>query len=350
MITAIAVIAIQFLNNEKDLKINQYQVIGSHNSYKKKIQPELFDMIKSQDEKLASTIDYSHVSITKQLELGLRVLELDVVYDPKGGRYANPVGNMLLQQAGVKPKAYNNDGKMDKPGFKVLHIQDIDFRTHCLKFKDGLKQIKEWSDKNPEHYPIVITINAKTDKIDRPGFTEPLPFDKKAFSDLEKEILSVYSKSRIITPDAVRGEFETLEKAVLAKNWPSKKDAEGKIMFVLDEGGKKRDTYTTGHPSLKDRVMFVKSLPGTPESAFIILNDPINDGELIKKYVDMGYLVRTRADADTKEARAEDYTRFKAALKSGAQFISTDYYIPVNKFNTNYYIQMPDGKMIRERL
>ena len=49
----------------------------------------------------------------------------------------------------------------------------------------------------------------------------------------------------------------------------------------------------------------------------------------------------------TKEARAGDTTRFEAALDSGAHFISTDYYLPGNKFGTNYRVQLPTQTSVR---
>jgi len=36
-------------------------------------------------------------------------------------------------------------------------------------------------------------------------------------------------------------------------------------------------------------------------------------------------MVRARADAETKESRTDDYTKFEKAKESGAQVISTDY-------------------------
>jgi hypothetical protein len=77
------------------------------------------------------------------------------------------------------------------------------------------------------------------------------------------------------------------------------------------------------------------------------MNDPIKDQERIKTLVKAGYLVRTRADADTKEAREGDYARFEAALSSGAQFISTDYYMEDKDLGTNYKIQLPGGNIAR---
>ena len=65
--------------------------------------------------------------------------------------------------------------------------------------------------------------------------------------------------------------------------------------------------------------------------------------ELIKK----GYIIRTRADSDTKEARKNDYTHFEAAKKSGAQIITTDYYMPSKFFNSPYHIKFDDGGYVR---
>ena len=56
-----------------------------------------------------------------------------------------------------------------------------------------------------------------------------------------------------------------------------------------------------------------------------MLNDPVADGDRIRELVAMGYLVRTRTDADTVEARSGDTTRREAAFASGAQLVSTDY-------------------------
>ena len=80
-----------------------------------------------------------------------------------------------------------------------------------------------------------------------------------------------------------------------------------------------------------------------PNAAFFIMNDPKTEGEEITERVKAGFMVRTRADADTREARTQDYSRLKAAIASGAQLISTDYYLarlsPSGKFQVSL-----DGK------
>ena len=80
-----------------------------------------------------------------------------------------------------------------------------------------------------------------------------------------------------------------------------------------------------------------------PGLAQITLNNPLTDGERIRSLVLEGFLVRTRADANTLEARAGDTSRRVAAFASGAHFISTDYYRPNPAFGTDYRVELPGG-------
>ena len=73
----------------------------------------------------------------------------------------------------------------------------------------------------------------------------------------------------------------------------------------------------------------------------MIINDPVADLQRIQALVGAGYLVRTRADADTWEARSNDTQRRDAALASGAQAISTDYYLATNPFGNGYRVHIP---------
>ena len=106
---------------------------------------------------------------------------------------------------------------------------------------------------------------------------------------------------------------------MLADAWPTLDEARGRFLFVLDETGAKRDRYVAGHPSLRGRVLFVNAPPESDEAAFLIMNEPIADGARIRELVAQGFLVRTRADADTREARSGETARREAAFASGAQ-------------------------------
>ena len=77
------------------------------------------------------------------------------------------------------------------------------------------------------------------------------------------------------------------------------------------------------------------------------LNDPVTDEAKIRQAVLDGYVVRTRSDADTVQARTGDVTMREAALRSGAQWISTDYPVPDPRFSTGYAVTIPDGTPAR---
>jgi len=99
---------------------------------------------------------------------------------------------------------------------------------------------------------------------------------------------------------------------------------------------------------LRGRTMFVDSRPGDDYAGFAKVNNPIGNLALIRELVKAGLLVRTRADAHTREARANDTRRRDAALASGAHFISTDFPAPKPEVvGTDYVVRMPDGKHAR---
>jgi len=56
--------------------------------------------------------------------------------------------------------------------------------------------------------------------------------------------------------------------------------------------------------------------------------------------------VRTRADADTVQARSNITTMRQAALDGGAQFVSTDYEVPDPRFGP-YVVRIPGGTPAR---
>ena len=334
------------LHDIKDTPINKVQVIGSHNSYKQAIDPVLLQLIRQKDSGLARHIDYSHISLSDQLSMGLLNLEIDVYADAKGGKYAHPNGLAWVAGKSNAPN-FDPNGLMNEPGFKVFHIQDIDFRSNCLTFKNCLQELKKWSTAHPDHYPVFITMNAKDETINKPGFTVPEKFTSDVFRQLDSVITLYMGKESLLVPDDIRGNYATLEQAVLKGNWPSLKAAGGKFIFILDETGEKRATYVQMHPAGKGGVLFANALPGTPEAAILIMNNPVKDNAAIQELVKKGYIVRTRADADTEEARRNDKSTFEAACRSGAQIITTDYYKKSTYFPSDYSISFDGGTYFR---
>lgn len=323
-----------------NVKLNQLQVIGSHNSYKTAIEPELYKMIYAKDSAIAG-VQYEHIAITDQLNMGLRNLEIDIYADSKGGKYAHPKGLELVKS----DKSYDPNGEMNKPGFKIIHMVDVDFRSSVLTFEACLQMLKKWSDAHPGHTPVFITLEPKDGYTNSFG-TTPEAFTPQLFDEADAVILKNLGADKLITPDMVRGKYATLEEAVLKNNWPTLKTAKGKFFFLLDDSKNKMKMYVEGHPSLKGRVAFVNAQPGTPEAAAMFRNESNKDTD-ITDLVKKGYIVRTRADLNTVQARKNDYSLFELAKKSGAQIITTDYYQPSKLFPSTYQIKFDDGKYVR---
>jgi hypothetical protein len=90
----------------------------------------------------ADGLAYDHPPLRAQLEAGLRSLEIDVYHDPQGGRFLNPAGYRALTAAGVNDPAPHDRTGLERPGFKVLHIADVDVRSHCPTLQACLAEIR----------------------------------------------------------------------------------------------------------------------------------------------------------------------------------------------------------------
>jgi hypothetical protein len=322
---------------DRNLHVNDILTVGTHNSYHMRTPDKVMALIKAAAPKAWQGLDYNHGPLLGQLNDGDRALELDLVYDPEGGRFAHPAGARLtgltLDPAWVTT--------MSRPGFKVLHIQDIDYTSNCLTFVQCLTIIRDWSRAHPRHTPILITMNTNDARSLAPGGADELPFDEKAYDALDAEIRSVFRPSELITPDDVRGRYPTLREAVLRHGWPTLGASRGKFLFALDEEPPHIAAYRGKRASLEGRVLFVNTDETSPAAGYITLNEHADIPRIIAD-VKAGFVVRTRADADTVEARANDTARRDAALASGAQYVSTDYRQPDARLS-DYQVRLPGG-------
>jgi hypothetical protein len=309
------------------LRMNDILVVGTHNSYKRAIPPnEMLLLRQLRGDAVADTLDYSHGPLAEQLDDGARTLELDVYIDAEGGRYADPLLPRLAKTTAP------HDPALKRPGYKVMHAADTDGRSQCTLFVDCLRTIKAWSDRHPSHVPILILINAKDTGSSLEGAVKVLTYDAKAYDALDAEVRSVLGPGDLITPDTVRGAAPSLRAAVTGRGWPTLAQARGKVFFALDESPAKVALYRGGRKSLEGRVMFVNGDETSDDAAYLTLNDPVADATRIRRAVAAGLIVRTRADADTAEARRGSAVRREAALASGAQYVSTDYMTPDPRF------------------
>jgi hypothetical protein len=328
-------------------RLNQIQVIGTHNSYHLAPDPAVRDLIATAARRHAEAIDYSHRPLAEQFSrLGIRQIELDVYADPEGKLFAAPDARKVVRAFGKDPGPDPDPkGLLQKPGMKILHLPDVDFRTTVHTLVEALTQVRAWSQANRRHVPIIILLELKSDRF--PGLpAKPIPFTARELDQVDAEILSVFPREEILTPDRVRGSAATLPEALKTNGWPTLEAVRGLVLFALDNEGTVRDLYLEGHAALRGRIMFATVAPTHPAAAWFKMNDPVRSFDRIQQLVHDGFLVRTRADADTKAARSGDTTQRDQALASGAQFISTDYPEPDQRLS-DYRVSFPGGVVAR---
>lgn len=339
-------------NRNDGIRINQVQVVATHNSYHREnnlTEKGFFERLIPNPENYY----YSHATPWDQLEYqAVRGFEFDVWADSEGGRYAKPLIRRLTR--GELPTS----PLMLKPGAKVFHVSDLDVRSTCYTIVDCLTQVKEWSDAHQDHVPIPIMIEFKNVGEEQLaiGGIDSEPWNTTNLDFLDSEIRSVFPEDRIITPDTIRRKGLTLEESVLQHGWPLLEDSRGKVLFLMDNDADRvknniRNPYRAGgRDSLEGRVIFTNSYPGQPDCAFMKRNDPLGDKlAQIQSLVQEGYYIRTRADEPIGTVVANNATRREIALSSGAQLVSTDF--PAagmsSRYDSEYVCQLPEHAVAR---
>ena len=330
----------------RPVRMNEIQVIGTHNSYHRELsqlERAAHDAIYGGAPIYENLLAYSHASVPNQLRRqGVRGLELDLYPDPEGGRYANPLLRRWLAAGPL------TDPEWYRPGIKVIHTADLDYNSTCVRLVGCLRLVRRWSRANPGHVPLLILLELKaTDPVAGAlgGVSVP-PWDRAALDALDAEIRSVFPPRELITPDFVRRRGLTLERSVLGR-WPTLRRVRGRVMFLMDnDPGTISAAYTAGRPSLQGRVLFTNSRPGRPDAAFVKRNDPTGANlAQIQRLVRTGYLVRTRSDEPLATVLSRDTTQRRAALASGAQLVSTDFpEVGMSaRYDRDYVVALPGG-------
>ncbi|HKO17678.1 MAG TPA: Ca2+-dependent phosphoinositide-specific phospholipase C, partial [Acidobacteriaceae bacterium] len=134
------------VQQDQKVHINQIQVIGSHNSYHAGFAPSERKLLEEHHPKTLRSLDYRHAPLPNQLDGGVRQIEIDIFNDPQGGKFAHPaIVNMVAAAHLPADPDFDPNHEMEKPGFKVMHVQDLDERSTCHTFIKCLTQVRDWS-------------------------------------------------------------------------------------------------------------------------------------------------------------------------------------------------------------
>jgi hypothetical protein len=274
------------------LRLNQIQVLGTHNSY---------HVAPPAGPGLTPERDITQAPLTVQLERqSVRQVELDV--------HAVPGAPLA-----------------------VFHVRG-DEGTTCVTLVQCLGELRDWSDRNRGHLPVFVLLEPKHEL---PALVDGLA--------VEAAVRSVFRPEQLLTPDDVQGGWPSLRQAVREGGWPLLGATRNKFVVVFTDDVLTRAGYTANETSLRDRAMFVYAGPESPLGAFASVPDARVDGARIANLVGAGFIVRTRADDAGVEARANDSSRATAALASGAHLVSTDYTVPA----LSGYVVGPPGTPAR---
>ena len=335
---------------DDSMRMNDIRILASHNSYKKQPHKNVLKFLKKFQDKLGDQnnpdyIDYGHLLFSEQFDkYGIRGLELDVNYDPRGGHYKRRRVNLFIcgQRQRVK------GGGLKNPGFKLLHIADVDFETNYLTLKLALQEIKAWSNQHPGHIPIYINIEAKgshpadeSKALKRLGFKKCIPFDTQAYHLLEKEISEVFGSNTLYCPSDFRQGHQSLRARIDSVGWPLLKDVSGKVIFILE--GNNHHLYK----SFSNSIMFYYGVEKDSNTIFLLRNNAVGQLGEIQRLSKL-YMVRTRTDAGTIESRENNYSVWNAAIKSEAQILSTDYYRHDARWST-YQVGFKNGLYLKTK-
>ena len=193
-----------------ELRLNEMRIVGTHNSFH--VRPLIA---------FNPRHNYQHDMLTVQLErYRVRALELDLHRSLRGE-------------------------------YEIYHIAFIDDRSHCKAFVDCLSELREWSDSNSQHDPLLVWLEIK-DYAGGVRIKSVKPVDS---------LLRHALGDRLLTPDDVRGSYATLREAIETNGWPTLNEARGRILFLMDGNAQHVSDYTSGYQHVRGRVMFPGAEP-----------------------------------------------------------------------------------------
>ncbi len=298
---------------KQGVKYNEVAFIATHNSYQTLAAKPYQKIVAALDNLTNGAVnskkaDFDMDTLTEQLELGIRSLEIDI----------SPIK------------------RFGKTNYIVCHFPFVDSASSCYDLEKALEEIKLWSDKNPGHMPISIIIEPKNDI--------PAIFGLKKFTaDHAAEVDKIIREKlgdALLTPKDMMGNYENLKQMRENDGWLPLKDTMGKVLILLHDCNA-TDDYINQDITIKSQAMFPMLRYNDryeTYASFILDNDPAsalnNQAETIDK---CNLVVRTRADSYPNFSDE----RYAKAYACSAQIITTDY--PIRAEESKYHIYSFNG-------
>ena len=302
---------------EDGVKLNEIAILGTHNSYQRLATAEtrfamnIIDTITFKKAGL-DTFDFEMDTLTEQLEMGVRNVEIDI-------------------------ETLDKDDKIE---FKVTHNSIVDNASSAYDFTKALQEIKMWSDNNPEHIPVIIIVEPKSFVIEINGMKK---FSLEYAKELDKIVGNTLGDS-LLTPKDMLRDYASFKEMRENDDWISLKEARGKILVLLHDCDV-TESYIALDETIKTQKMFpMLRYDDRNESytSFILENDAWRAAERKAENIDeCNLIVRTRADVYPEYSDE----RYKVIEDCGSQIITTDFPEKVDGNEEHFYSF--EGKKIK---
>ncbi len=278
------------------VKFNEVAFLGTHNSYQTLPTKSYAALMKTLDffafGLLETKTDFEMDTLTQQLELGIRNLEIDVI-------------------------TQETDSGTE---FRVCHTAFLDSASSAYNFENALKEIKLWSDHNPNHMPITIIIEPKGKVFKVNGFNE---FSLDYANQMDKVIRDTLGDTLLTPADMIR-DYNNFKEMRDNDDWLSLGDTRGKVMVLMHDC-EVTDSYIAQDETIKSQAMFPMLRyedRNETYTSFVLNNSPDNALKQNQELVDECKLVvRTRADSYPTFSDE----RYDKANQCGSQIITTDF-------------------------
>ena len=269
-------------------KLNEIQMLASHNSYKlkgSKLGKFFIRLFKNKKE--ADQLEYEYLTLTNQLNLGIRSFELDIRYR--------------------------------KNNFETIHVPLVDNASNALNFQLALDEINLFSSRNTNHLPIIVILEIKDD-FNFLDFNLK-KIDNNKLKQLNNIILNTFTNNLIKPKDIIQNNL-SINESVNKYGWPNINNLLGKVMFVI-HASKYAKMYNNIYLP-NDANLFISGYIDDVDNkdVSIIIHNNL-DVESIKKVVAKNLLVRTRID----ENLSYNINNFTLAINSNAQILTSDFLI-----------------------
>ena len=299
---------IDFDPNDSSIKLNDIQILASHNSYKKKGSAlgKFFIGLGDSFEE-ANALKYGYRNLTDQFDSGIRSMEIDL--------------------------------RLRKTSFVLTHVPLVDNSSVAPDFSMALEEIKLFSDNNPNHIPIIMLMEIKDDWMILDHALQQIGPEQLETLD---QLLMDKLGDTLFKPSEMLETGKSIMETITTTGWPSVQSLLGKVIFVLHPG-----SFTTPYYELDQTLSTQAMFPGVYKddvnqeyATFVVHNDI--DIPSISALVDQGFIVRTRID----DYLIFEHDNYDNAILSGAQILSSDFTIGRSDLNSLDVIYLPDEKMI----